>query len=241
MFDYGQHEVFVDRPAPDQELIRYLSLPKFLNLLVSSSLNFAAPTILNDPWEGEVSEVNVSVRPHLYAELPPQAIAHFEEVDKAAKNFCYVSCWHEFSKESSLMWKAYASEQGSLALRTTWKKLTGSIKDDQEVFGARVQYVDRSQTFIPEGNLMWRHMHKGHQYEDEKEVRLVVVNRNFSNALESPSISIKVDVNELIGNVILAPGTPKWVEGLLAVFKKDYGLNADITRSSLDIEGRFAN
>lgn len=240
MFDNSLHEVFLGKPDPGQELIRYMSLPKFLNLLVSSSLNFAAPSSLNDPWEGEISRVNKFLRPVIYKDLPPQALTHFAEVDKVAKDFCYVSCWHEFAKESSLMWKAYASEQGSLAIRTNWKSLTDSITDDQQVFGARINYVDRSQTFVPEGNLMWRHMHKGHQYEDEKEIRLVVTNNILDSGKQSRSVAVKVDINVLVTEVLMAPGTPEWLENLLEVFRKDYGLKAQIRRSTLDTDDKVA-
>jgi hypothetical protein len=133
------------------------------------------------------------------------------------------------------MWKVYAMELGSVAITTTWENLTNSITDDLNVYGGRVRYVDHSATFIPENNLFWRHMHKGHQYKEENEVRLAVARDIHSQPDSLKFLKVKVDVNCLVGQVVLSPGTPPWIRDLLRALSSNYGLSSQVIQSTLDL------
>lgn len=104
-----------DQPLDMAEpLWRYFKTDRFLDILQSSRLYFAAALQFEDPFEGAVAVLppGFPVDPR-YANLESGERA-FEELRRLTK----VSCWHRAAYESDAMWQLYAGSRKGVAIRT---------------------------------------------------------------------------------------------------------------------------
>ena len=124
------------------------------------------------------------------------------------------------------------------------ESLVGSRKPP--ITGAKVQYVDYSTTFIPEGNLFFPFMHKRSSFSHESEYRLLamwtpeVLEADHHNRavrtepnLPPPFLREPVDLDRLVESVYVSPDAPDWVAGVVGEVTGKYKPGLGIRHSDL--------
>ena len=143
-------------------LWRYMSLPKFLDLVLNGRLYFADLITLakDDPYEGSLplySDYPVHINKIVNDILNTQeqnfeiqkVFPDYDNIEKIANNFkkaklsTFVNCWHINNAENFAMWKIYACSDASIAIVTNIEMLKDSIKTDKNIKGAIVKYEDK--------------------------------------------------------------------------------------------------
>ena len=246
MYMVDDHPSFANKPAVDADVWRYMDLARFLSLLEDSALTFSRGDVMRDKWEGSFSVVNQMIRPQLYG-------VHFEEMfapgrpeqhRESALKSIHMNCWYVAHEESAAMWDIYQREGRGVAIRSTWGALTSSLDTERMVYGGLVQYVDYSQTFIPEGNMFDAFMHKRLSFAHEREARLVFLsgysaphptepNTAINLGPEPSALHVKVDLDQLVGAVYVAPDAPAWISDLVAKIVVSYGRKFPVVQSDL--------
>ncbi len=144
-------------------LWRYMSLPKFLDLILNRRLYFADLVTLakEDPYEGALplySDYPVYIKkivdstlntqnqnPEIQKILPDyKNIENIANYFKKVKQSTFVNCWHINKNENFAMWKIYACSDASIAIVTDINRLKDSIKTNKNIKGAIVKYNDKN-------------------------------------------------------------------------------------------------
>jgi hypothetical protein len=244
----------------DALIWRYMDFPKFVYMLESQSLFFCRPDYLDDRFEGTWGPASLQNIEQELTELVKKGRTVIGGVDRqlqghkrsaALMRQCTaVNCWHLSQYESEAMWKLYIYAHQGIAVCSSVSKLIGSFPDDKAllVHVGKVKYIDFDTEPIPAGNLLTPFLYKRKSFEHERELRAVagkaeitesddsfslkVLNEPFSK----PGEDVAVDLSELIASIHLAPGSPAWMERLVASVASRYGLDVPVVRSKLDDE-----
>jgi len=219
---------------------RYMSLAKFLSLLHTQSIFLSRVDLLDDPFEGSSTNMNITLRQELYKDkIPPDQLEKFSQYFKHFRRWSYVNCWHLSTTESSAMWKLYGSIDGAVAIQSTYNALVNAV--DVEGLGSKscyigmVEYISEEH-FVTEGNSLGRFMVKRNSFEHEKEVRILLQKvpeicvdgkKSVDIFSDNPlrGISLPVNLKALIQKIYISPLTGKWffesVEDLLRRYDLD--------------------
>jgi hypothetical protein len=139
---------------PDQQIWRYMDLPKLISLLGDSSLFFLNADVLKDKFEGRFSDLNTRdiERERLYfrdqlSKIPDKvtesALDEFEfqfmnHSDSLAilreweRKWTYISCWHANKRESAAMWRLYSKSDDVIAIQSTFWRLLSCVEPHRE-------------------------------------------------------------------------------------------------------------
>jgi hypothetical protein len=256
------HETIV-RPTDDVIVWRYFDFPRFVSLLETSSLWFAAAVRLGDPYEGTLTAETV-VRRRGYTSAinlpgnapPPEAVeATLSHLQRMTARCAYVSCWHANSVESAAMWHIYAPRGQGIAVRSTLGALAGSLEAAAQlstpsraaapplVIGC-VRYLDYDgKDAIPGGNVLFPLFHKQKSFEHEREVRLVDLDmKAVLQAVTDPAMATaagvahKVILDRLIQAVFIAPEAEPWLTDLVNSVMRRYELSLRSTQSRMGVD-----
>lgn len=163
----------------------------------------------------------------------------------------FLNCWHINNTESNLMWGTYSNEKG-IVIKSRLQNLKTALDEHKkhDVFIGQVNYIDYSRQAIPEGNAFYRYVHKRAQFKEESELRAIIhtlpttdepVEGGPENAYkidwsqQPEGIQVSVDLNELIEEIYLAPGTSTETADSVAEILESNGLSKDlIEQSSID-------
>jgi hypothetical protein len=249
---YGPHQSFT-APNPDARIWRYLSLPKFIDMLERSALWFTQLEQMPDPFEG-VPEDAVLEDERALAEtlrtilrdrtgMSAEAAQRWgpELPHQSGRRIMYVNCWHLNDYESMAMWQIYSRE--GIAIRSTFQHFVDSLQNVEEsIFIGKVNYRDRrvakhararKYTFDPA-------LRKGMSYEHERELRAITLRApDYADATDEPvyvpGINVhSVDLDTLIDAVYVAPGCPTWVKELVQRIMDRYEFKKPLESSDLD-------
>jgi hypothetical protein len=223
------------QPADENASVwRFLSLPKFMDMVLNRVLHLSRLDLAEDPYDG---------RPigQLHDELTSVMGSEFTKfVGDDSRLRTFISCWHLSEDEPASMWKLYASSDAGIAVRMPYRRLKEVLSASSErLFLGRVQYGTRGFTgrgvVVPFDNAMW----KSKSYEHEKEVRILTYqwDRNGIPVEElragPTAVRIAMDVNVLDAEVIVAPATPEWIFKVVRSFCNSAGLTVPIRQSEL--------
>lgn len=148
-------------------LWRYMSLPKFLDLITTQEMYFAnnMQLIGEDPYEGALpmfTEMIFSLRKqnNFYKQVHPNLpdMINGVDYDKKIEQICstidkireytYINCWHINNDENYLMWKSYAKEKGGVAIVTDIESLLEAFDTDIEIKVIPVEYETNAITKV---------------------------------------------------------------------------------------------
>jgi hypothetical protein len=204
---------------------------------------------MEDGWEGSYSTVNISLRPSIYASFWEEMSKVTTAMYEHGQTHIFLNCWYMAKHESYAMWKLYDATGKGVAIRTTAGQLKKSLKGSlsSNIFGSQVQYVDYSQTFIPENNLFSRYVYKRLSFEHEREYRLISmwsprtikVDEN-STVLEAepdnPPFFLRADIDlgKLITAVYVSPGSPEWMAKVVTRTTEQYLPGVEVRHSDLN-------
>lgn len=214
------------RPEKDHVIWRYISLDKYLDLLLTESIKFTQVDIAADQLEIALMLNTLEKSGKLIGKEYIKDGANFH-VDILRKSH-YISCWTGKDHECRSLWFAYLGESRiGVAIKTTVGKLIQSI--DWGEFGFDYRKVDYRNVFENTEELQVNTTLlnvKAPAYASESEIRFTI-NKNL---IEKPSgelselnpprqvpieslpkvISLKVDLVKLIDEVWLSPYCQSW-------------------------------
>jgi hypothetical protein len=215
-------------PHGNTVIWRYLSLDKFLDLLISKELFFSNSASMTDKYEGLVPKRN---QEYLLRQLKKEGYSKKEAdiesqsrfyMTNSLRELTLINCWTINQHESYALWKIYlGGAKSGVAIKTTVGKLKRAIqlgKDpyDEDIFISKVNYTD----FIKDApdNRFNVITTKNRFYEYEKELRLFIFHYPLSEGGETPPYKVpigrrlKIDLDELIDELYLSPFTGRWFD-----------------------------
>lgn len=236
----------ITTPADSTVIWRYMSIEKYLSLLVTKQLFLCRTDKFEDPWEA------VWPRSQLQRFLESK-IREGNESQEEAKKFLveqnrscvFAHCWHANKVESAAMWDLYSSRKSGIAIRTTVGAMKRAIEDDpDEVLIGQVNYIDYDDdTFTIPWMTLAPAFLKRKSFAHEHEVR--VVKRHYPigglNALGIREIdfskvrtnmSLVVDLGWLLSSVYFSPVMDKWLVDSLIDVSKKYGVDERVFKQS---------
>ena len=164
-----------------------------------------------------------SVKKHDYAEV--------RQMVRRLRRELFVNCWCMADGESEGMWRLYGGGQDAVAIQSTYSRLTKAVAGPGLYVGT-VRYIDFE---VNEVSFRWTFLpalHKRKAFEHERELR-AVYNRIFSN--EPPLGEYEsVNLEELLANIYIAPGSPRWFGETVEKVVDRYSLNVPVRRSQLE-------
>lgn len=168
---------------------RYMNADHFESLLSTKSLFFTKPTAFLDPLSTNYMMWNMrDVDKSMFA-TTEDLKSYLEKVYE----FSALSSWHINEHESAGMWDLFLKSQDGIAIRTTYDRLLGSIKDLRyKVFARKVQYIDFAKKQVSE-NIFDTLFYKRKSYSYENELRLLIIASRI-DAWKSQQLFIKEEI-----------------------------------------------
>jgi hypothetical protein len=220
---------------------RYLNLPKFVDLLQSSSLHFTRVDEMRkyDASEGVSSTLAMKRLIQQVAEnkiespIPELTREQFLRIfnssqsDDLLNRVHFINCWHMSEHENFAMWKVY-SEPFGVCIESRYDDLKNSFVDQKwdyyankhKIYIGKVEYIDSETQFIRRDNSFWTYLSKRREYSYENELRCVVTE------WDQPSFARpKVDLSRLIRKIRLNPEAPSWYHATVVDLCQRYGFN----------------
>jgi len=205
-------------------LIRYFDLNKFLSLIEKEELYLAIADSFPDIFEGEyISQVYEFCR-CLFSPIDGKSqnpIENLRENVERCKGRAFISCWNLDEFESDALWKLYGNRNGSIAIKTTVKKLKKVALGADNVFLgltkgnlSKIEYIDHQKpnndlTKELLGSELEPLTKKNIGFAFEKEVRLIVnffehMGKDLPNKI-GKSLRLKIQLESLIDEIIISP------------------------------------
>lgn len=202
----GNQELDMTEP-----LWRYFKTERFLELLRTGCLYFAAAKQFDDPFEGAVA-----VLPPGSPVDPRYAQPEFgEEAFKELRRLTKVSCWHRASYESDAMWQLYAGSGKGVAVRTNAARIRDAARQfrlkpeygHEDLWAGNVNYVDLLRERL-RVSMLDRFWYKHMAFSWEREFRLAVSVRMAEEAgvqVPENGVQVEFDVPQLIDSIYVGP------------------------------------
>lgn len=230
----------INTPKNNLCIWRYIDLTKLLSLLETESLYFCRSDKLNDPFEGSITKPALEAMKK-EVPLPAQKVFH------SFKEKAFLNCWHLSEYESEAMWKLYSNSNLGIAIKSTVGSLIKSlsIEDRYDIIIGEVSYLDYEKDSFNYGNIICYFFNKRKSFECEKELRAMVSHagenpkRKANESFDEFGVNVKVNLNQLIENIFVAPFSPLWYRDLVKSVLKRYNTEFDVLQSSLDSEPLF--
>lgn len=242
-------------PEDNYQVAKYMDLTKFASLLSLKSLFFCRLDKLEDHFEGTTSKPNFERRKKLYEtlhfrspklrklskeEIEKNVKEHYEADEKVKALKC-VCCWNKFDSESAALWKIYSDfHKGILIKSNTNKIITAFENTKEELSLSEIKYIDYNNDYMPDGNTMYPVIHKHKAYTFEEELRLIYtvkfgvgLNYDWTKEKINEGKYIKVDLNELIDEIVVSPYAAEWYIELIQDMCNKFDLKIKINKSEL--------
>jgi len=232
-------EIYINSIDWKEQLWRYFSTDRFLDLLESGTLYFAAATQFQDPFEGSVAVVSPEYKVDPRYEPRGGVEKAFSELKRLTK----ISCWHRASYESDAMWKLYALKRKGVAICSTPKKISESLAPykikqeytEEHLYGGAIKYVDLASIRL-KTSMLERFYHKHMVFEWEKEFRLAISLRTaeeFGVTVPEKGIKVKIDPASLIARIILGPELSEHDKQEILWKTEEIGISGKVELSTL--------
>lgn len=243
-----EHPLFIAPEDEDVKVWRYLDFTKLISLIDTRRLFFARADSFDDPFEGSYPRKNVDARKYAPEDMPDEgkqkyleAMNRLGDTNKHWPRYTAISCWHMNEYESAAMWSLYLKSDEGIAVQSTFKKLKKSIIDDEQIYLGMVKYIDYEQDHIDARNLFSPFVHKRKSFEHERELRGLLMkwptssgSINYDEETIHGGVPIKVDIEELIEKIYVAPNAPSWFTNLVNTAVKRYGYDIEVIQSEMN-------
>ena len=179
---------------------------------------------------------------------------HMTKMRKSKRLVGYANCWHSSRYESDAMWQKYLTTE-TVALVSNRAGMRQGLKTEREVHLGRIKYknyLPGTMDYVDDRNLFGPLLTKRNNFEYEKEVRAIILDSSDTNdpdtgaghtrdywSLNPSGISVGVDLNLLLKEVRIHPGSG---EGFLKTVQNisiQYGLKVEIKDSEMNAEPIF--
>lgn len=223
-----------------QVVFRYMDFPKYVWMIQNKMLYFPSLEQLasSDPWEGCHSKLNF--QDLLIYEIPLPGGDNMKwtrpELSKGAlearKNL-FANCWHMNDSESDAQWRIYGGNANSLAIVSSGERLSKAIVDEREVYGTQIRYYNPSKETTPVGNIFFPATCKRSAFSHECECRLIYWKTVQDDSIECKGVSIEVNLEILIEQVVISPRAEKWFVKTVEDFTTKMGFSFCVSQSDL--------
>ena len=152
----------------------------------------------------------------------------------------YSNCWTKADVDEYVLWSSYASLKDGVAVQSTVLRLISAFdpSDPRSVYVSNVQYIDYELDYSFQltggiANMIAPHFSKRPYFGAEKELRAMFwdTDGRFNNTPEG--LLFKVDLNELIENVYVAPFSQPWYRDIIQELIGKYGLEKNVLLSGI--------
>jgi len=221
----------------DNAIYRIFSIDRLLELFELKKNTIVRPSLWDDPFENLVFKSIGKMGPKM------------EVTFKSRDNF-YGQCW-SLHRETDAMWRIYSPDKNGVKVRTTIKKLLGSLYSNVD-YGivscwiGKVQYLTQKDIIEEFSNKHIMHpvildpsgkgqvstlLLKREEFAHEKEVRLIY-NREGSKTDEN-IYQYPIDPLEFIDQIVFDPRMSGYTIAAITDFLKSRGFSKYIGKSKL--------
>ncbi|OHB63601.1 MAG: hypothetical protein A2Y76_02665 [Planctomycetes bacterium RBG_13_60_9] len=219
-------------PTEDATIWRYMNFERFKDLVEREALYFCAIDKLKkeDPYEGSQYACK------LLSQAPLLAAQQFAAQVSQCGPTIAVNCWHANESDSVAMWKIYAGQGKSVALRSSFGRLVESLSCvSDDIHGGFITYTDEP---IPhptgaEGDKFMACMTKRKCFDFERELRTFVWDTSSVTRTDDGSAYMPVDLSRLIESVYVSPTAAGDTLGEITSFLGERGLIVNVQKSSI--------
>jgi hypothetical protein len=240
-------------PPAETPVWRYMSLAQLLSLLHTQALFLCRSDLFEDQFEGSFTEG--SLRDHEKewgTEFPENLI----QLSRWTPCCSFVSCWCASTEESAALWRIYGPSLGSCAIVSTVGALQKHFPETTETVGdilvnqaiRKIQYIDYGSVHPYLNDMMGPLCYKRRAFSYEQEIRVIRQefptgpsrSRPEGRAIimgeppEERGKQIKVELNEMLSAVHLAPSSPNWLKGVVTETLQRFELSTPCYQSNLD-------
>lgn len=224
---------------------KYMNLEKFLYLLQNKKLYMASIYTLFkkfDKLEGklypETKQYIIEDGKSMTIELERRYGVPVRDVTAKTNKILvdnlvhntFASCWHIGENDTPCMWAIYASRKLGIVIQSTYKRLHDALDTNHKICLGFVKYQTP-----PKKNLLnqYEHfLHKREPYRFENELRVLITNNNKERY--HPHLDISVNLDELLENVYIKPGTKESYRKSISELMRKYCINRLVLPSSLE-------
>jgi hypothetical protein len=198
-----------------------MELPKFEDMVKTSTLYFARADQFEDPFEGRQSPGNVErlskseeIFRNLYRIQTPD---NWTEQQEIARQVMFISCWHRNTRESWEMWQAYTKMPNSVVIATSAKALRLFVPDKIMKYAVKYAPADFPRTEFTHTSLFF---YKPSRYTIEREYRMLwAPEEDESFDVEPLCRRLTINLSKIVHRVITHPHATREakqrVDGLL--------------------------
>lgn len=253
------HPVFSPPDNVNAKIWRYMDFTKFVSMLENRGLFFSRADKLGDPFEGSLPKSSEQLRAD-YNERHMDGEYHVREF-RALRKWTMVSCWHMNQHESAAMWRLYAKTDEAIAVCSTYQKLRDCL--NKKCYVGVVTYIDYERDGLPTTpkNALFPFTHKRLSYKHEDELRAVLPGwppvkqligekpewmkhemtvegvramYDFDAEPDCGGVWHPIDLNILLDEIRIAPGSPPWFRELVEQVVRRYALGKPVEQSRLN-------
>jgi len=249
-------ETYPDQLDPvkqDAVIWRFLTMPKFRDLIETSQLYFCRADRFADEREGLPPEeylATFGLNP--FDVNDRRELIHHIGSDAQFREGFYVSCWYMFREETCQMWKEYGPEGVAITSQYVLLKSALNAMSDRAYIG-QVRYGP--QRLVGKTANLFRYITtKGSRYAHEQEVRAFLwipdphagINRHIDGEnrvhplpLTPPPANVssgekrKVNLQVLVTSIVVSPWASRTVLDEITQLVRDKGYKIPVQRSEL--------
>jgi hypothetical protein len=235
-------------PKSEQAVIwRFMDFTKFLSILDRRCLFFPRSDKLGDPFEGSAPFKNWKklgkTEKHGGVEFFAHGVNEIEHRKKSREDL-YVSCWCMKKYESAAMWGLYTQVNQGVAIKSTVEHLHKSLPSKYLgdcLFLGVVNYINFNEEAMREEDVVTNRLfYKRKSFEHEAEMRAILIaSPGGPFSPNENGLDILVDLETLIDQIYVGPGSPDWFLDLVKSTSLKFGIKKEIIRTSLDDDALF--
>lgn len=248
---FEEHKNFKPPENPDHSIWRYIDFAKFVDLIITKELYFSRLDLFEDKFEGSNTIPTVKDRESYFKNMVGREIMTPEGADKNKKildnhyeeqrRHYAVNCWYINEYESAAMWSLYSRTGAGITIKSTYNRLKNALRESPIVIHVGiVKYVDFQRDLTEWGVGFIPILLKRKSFEHEHELRAVIwsqegENNKYCEKIEH-GIRVKINLDELVDSVYLAPFTPQWIHSLVNNIMDKFEFNKALKQSGLEGE-----
>lgn len=250
----------------DESIWRYLDFSKFVALLENKSLFFSKVDSFEDKFEGVHNAIskddhyditNNGEMIRIPYPLDKRARNNSENYKKfisqtidSLKASVGINCWRFNKNDSHAMWKIFLNSNEGVAIKTSINSLKNSLpslNEFQKLHIGKIKYIDYQEEKIPLDNMFNAFFYKNIYFNHESELRVLhynvkdknlgTFNENNLRPIESNGITLKINPEDLIQEIVLSPYSQNWFSQLVEdLCREKYKLSMPIKKSIIEVK-----
>lgn len=239
---FGEKFCLKDHYPVDQEIIRFLSFEKFIDLLSSKELYLSrGDRFVEDTYEGIETACGKKLRRIVHNDHNFETNSKLYERNRRCVAVC---CWFVGKQETVSMWKRYAGDIDGIAIRTNVKYLKSTLNHfERHLCVRKIEYVDNHDNEMTRFGCPFYpfSIKRKSQFAYENELRIIYGQGKGcvekSPLYEAPEISsngvrIPIKLSVLIEKIIVSPRSTPLVFDKVLNIVKNCGLDSSVVARS---------